>query len=144
MSEVWTVFAALKAEVKTQNSSSHYAVSDPAKLMLRALFPETTIDNALKLLEHQSILRIQSPSDYFYKVEGSHGEEYHVLRELNFCPCPAYRQVLVRNHQLMVVSTQCKHLLAIHLGDSLQRIKTLRVVPEDYSTLYFASKRTAS
>ena len=111
--------------------------------MLKALFPETTIDNALKLLEHQSILRIQSPSDYFFKVEGSHGEEYHVLRELNFCPCPAYRQVLVRNHQLMVLSIQCKHLLAIHLGDTLDSIKTLRVLPEDYATLYFASKRTA-
>jgi len=144
MSEVWTVFTALKTEVKARNGGSHHTVSDSAKLMLKALFPETTIDNALKLLEHQSILRIQSPSDYFFKVEGSHGEEYHVLRELNFCPCPAYRQVLVRNHQLMVLSIQCKHLLAIHLGDTLDSIKTLRVLPEDYATLYFASKRTAS
>ena len=144
MSEVWTVFSALKAEVKSQKRRIQYSVSTSALLMLKALFPETTIDMGLKLLEHQSILRIESPTDYFYKVEGSHGEEYHVLRELNYCPCPAYRQILVRNHQLMVFPTQCKHLLAIHLGETMQEIKTLRVAPEDYATLYFSSKHTAA
>lgn len=144
MSEVWVVFTAMKTEIKSQSSCIQHAVTDSALLMLKALFPDTTIGNALKLLEHQSILRIESPSDYFYKVEGSHGEEYHVLRELNYCPCPAYRQILVRNHQLMVRFSQCKHLLAIHLGETMQQIKVLRVEQGDYATLYFASRRTAS
>lgn len=139
MSEVWTVFEAMKREVRQERQGKGDVVTKTALMMMKALFPDTTIGNAMKLLEHESVLRLCTSTDHFYKVEGSHGEEYHILRELTYCPCPSFRQILARNNQLM-----CKHLLAIHIGEAMGKIKFLTVLEADYLTLYFASKPAPS
>ncbi|TDL24256.1 hypothetical protein BD410DRAFT_767446 [Rickenella mellea] len=99
---------------------------------LRHIFPDTLIIAALDLVDRERVIKLQSSwGRTFFEVLGSTGSyTVHPLLPSAtpvYCNCPSFTVSVLLSEDLLM----CKHVLAVHVAQRLERCSERKIALED-------------
>lgn len=124
-----SILKQIEARVKNTNSNQ---LSDEDLLALHSIFG-VTLQRSLEILEkHPKFIIYTNPKGRtLIEVQGDNGRCYRVFPKINFCPCIAFKNLVIERK----TEVTCKHVLAARLAQILERTIPHSVTHDQYLML---------
>lgn len=101
-----------------QDYEQHKCLDD-LLLGLNSLFSSLIIENALQLIDDDSVYLIEYQQRRVLQIVGSKGDIYTILETVNFCMCDFFKYQVLKDKALC-----CKHVLAAKIAIIIGKYRT--------------------
>lgn len=99
-------------------------------LSLNSIFGTTLTENALELVDDESVFLIHNHERRILQIVGSRGNIYTIMETANFCTCDFFKHQVLKDKALC-----CKHFLAAKVALILEKYKTKCETPEGVTSI---------